>query len=362
MAFTREDLATFEQQPQTMTELPVAVVEVAADTPVEEPVSTEATPAPDGADADDTADGGSSADDSEGEPATPSGEPSAATEPQKGSARARIMELVDERNAYKKFGSVAEQRIADLEAQLAASRGTNPAAPATETPAVAAETATDDDPAPSPEDADVQYDPVKLSQKTAKWLKAQVDKGVRAGVAQALNSDKSATAAVVARQAFDARVEAFEKTPEGKEFRLSAPDLPKLPPPVGHKIGTDEMGPAILNVIAADIASAKAFAALPIEDQLVRIGEIKADLKAKAKAAPAADGSTPAAAVPAAKPVKQPKTVSTAPPPPSRVPAGANSQKRSLTDPSLSMDEFVRMDREERNAERAAKRAQRGLR
>lgn len=361
MAFTREDVATYEQQPQTQVELPTSVVEVAADTPVVEPVSTEATPAADGADADATAEGGSSADDVEGEPATPSGEPSAATDPPKGSARARIMELVDERNAYKKFGSVAEQRIADLEAQLAATRGTKPAA-AAETTAVAADTATDDDPAPSPEDADVQYDPVKLSQKTARWLKAQVDKGVKAGVAQALNTDKSATAAVAARQAFDARVDAFEKTPEGKEFRarLSADGLPKLPPPVGHKIGTDEMGPAILNVIAADVASAKEFAALPVEDQLVRIGEIKADLKAKAKAAPAAAAA--AAATPAAKPVKQPKTVSTAPPPPTRVPAGANSQKRSLTDPTLSMDDFVRLDREEANAARAAKRAQRGLR
>lgn len=360
MAFDREALAAYEQQPQTMTEITAPAVEVAADLPVE-PVADEATPATDGADADVTADGESSADETvDGDTATPSGETSAATEAPKGSARARIMELVDQRDAYKKFGSVAEQRIADLQSRLDAAEGKKPAAVA-ETPVAVTPTA-DDDPAPSPEDPDIQYDPVKLQQKNAAWLKRQVASGVKAGVAEALNTDKTATAQVVARQAFDKRVEAFEATPEGKDFRalVGNKELPTLLLPARQLIGRDDMGPAILHAIASDLAAAKELAAQPVEVQIMRIGEIKAELKLKAKAAPAAAATTTAAAV--TRPVVKPKTVTSAPPPPTRVPGGSATQTRSLSDPSLSMDEFVRLDREARNAERAAKRAQRGLR
>lgn len=351
MAFTRDDMAAYEQQPQTQVEIATPVVEVAADAPAEELVTDEATPATGGADADVTADGESSADEVDGDTATPSGEPSAATDPPKGSARARIMELVDQRDAYKKFGTQAEQIIAAKDAEIAALKGAKPAATTVETSA-AETTSADDDQAPSPEDADVQYDPVKLQQKNAAWLKRQVDKGVEAGVAKALNTDKAATSQAAARKAFDERVQAFEATPEGKDFRafVANKELPQLLLPARQLIGRDDMGPAILKVLASDVAAAKELATQPVEIQIMRIGEIKAELKLKAKA-PAA-----AAVTPAAKPVVKPKTVSSAPPPPTRVPAGASTQTRSLSDPSLSMEEFVRLDREAKNAERAAKR------
>lgn len=359
MAFSRDDMAAYEQQTQEMVEISPGTVEVAADAPPAEPATEEATPATEGAEtATETADGGSSADDAEGEPATPSGEPSAATDaPQKGSARARIMELVDERNAYKKFGTVAEQRIADLEAKLAAVERGKPVAPATEPPAATTETSTDDDPPPSPDDEDVQYDPVKLQQKNAKWIKAQVNKGVKAGVAEALGADKAVTAQAQAKAAFEARVDAFEKTPEGKDFRarIGNTQLPTLALPARQLIGRDDMGPAILNHIASDVAAATELAKLPVEVQVMRIGEIKAELKLAAKATPAAGETKPA--VPTAKPVKQPKTVSSAPPPPTRVPAGSTTNTdKSMLDPSMSMEEWVKRDREATTAARIAKR------
>lgn len=363
MAFTRDDMAAYEQQTQEMVEVSPGTVEVAADPkPVEEtPATEEATPATEGADADDTAEGGSSADDVEGDPATPSGEQGAETDlnaPPKGSARARIMELVDQRDSYKKFGTIAEQEIARLREENAALKGTKPAtaaAPTEETPAAETTTSADDKP-PSPDDPDVQYDPVKLQEKNAKWIKAQIDKGVEAGVARALTTKDTQTAQTAAREAFDKRVEAFEKTPEGKDFRkrVANPELPQLAPVARVLIGRAADGPALLNVLASDVALAKEVAALPPEDQVMRIGEIRAELKLKAKAAPAETSTTPA---PGTKPVVKPKTVSSAPPPPTRVPSGSSpSTVKSLTDPSLSMEEFVKRDREEQAAARKAKR------
>ncbi len=375
MAFDRESLAAYEQQPQEMVEIPVVAVEVAADAPAE-PAGEADTPAADTSGADDTASGESSADDLEGDTATPSGEPSAATDaPAKGSARARIMELVDERNSYREFGTVAQRENERLRAELAALKGEKPAAsttPAAEPATDTAAAADAEDPPPSPEDPDVMFDPVKLQAKNVKWMREQIAKGVSSTVAKA--QTETATKAAVAEVAttFENRVKAYEATDAGKDLRtlLSNKDLPQLDVPARALIVKDPLAPQILHELAKDVTEAKRIAALPAPEQLVEVGEIRARVRAAAKAAaaaagdttttPAAKPATPAAkpATPAAKPaVKQPKTVTSAPPPPTRVPAGAapNTEK-SLSDSSLSMEEFVKRDREAKAAAREEKR------
>ena len=357
MAFDRDSLATYEQQPQTMVEIPTPPVEVASDTPPpaeNTEVDPAAAPAAESTDpASDLAGGESSGDETdEGAPTSP-GEPSAATDaPPKGSARARIMELVDEKNSYRDFGKLQAAENARLRAELEAARAGKPVTPAAPAEEPAAAAPADDDVPPSPEDPDVQYDPVTLQQKNVESIRKQIAKGLSAELAKAKTTTAAETAQAAIAQKFQASATEFAKvTPDFKAV-IGNKELPQLDPMARAVIVQDDQSAQLLYEIAKDVNVAKEIAALPPPLQLLRIGAIKARL-----AQPATSVTPAVPTTPAKPPVKQPKTVTSAPPPPTRVPAGAAPNTETpLSDESLSMEEFVKRDRANKAAIRASKR------
>ncbi len=363
MAFTRDDMAAYEAQPQKMVELPNPLVEVAtpaasksveaapaetAATPEASSASEESVPAEPG---DET-----SGDEIAATPAadaTPEGEVETppAEVPRKGSAQERIQELVDERNALRKYGDHMSTAVRTLTEEI--ERLKKPASVTAEpTAQVPAAPAVDNDP-PSMEDADVAFDVTKFAKKNAEWTKRQIAQGIKQGVAE-ITAQQTAEQA---KAAFESRVAAFEEV--NKDFRtvIGNPALPQLAPEAAKIIARTEEGVGILYYLGKNVDIATRIARMPEAQQCMRLGEIKAQLKVAA-AAPVVPPKTP---VTGAKLVK-PKTLTQAPPPPSPTPAGSRSKDRDITDPSLSMDEFVKREREAKIADRAAKRAARGLR
>lgn len=379
MAFSRDDLVAYEAAPQTMVEIPNAIT-VAGQAAVKEPppaAKPDATPAADETLAQDDASSASTdtdtadtvGDESSGD--DDAGSPSADTDASggtdaddavvapaataaKGSARARIEELVDERNAYKNFGKYAQEENQRLKAELEALKGGEKPADAAAKPADAApDAAVDSDPPPTLEDPEIQFDPVKLQLANAKWMKRQIAAGVKAEVA----AGKATDTVAAARAAFESRANTFAV--EHKDFAtvIGNPKLPQLHPAARNVIGHSENGPAILYEIAKDVGLATRIAKMTPEMQVFKIGEIAAKVTAPVAAATA---TKPADATPSVQtPPRKPKTLTQAPPPPTKVPAGNQNQEVPLSDSSLSMDEFVKRDRAEKAAMRDAKRKMR---
>ena len=361
MAFTRDDMAAYEAKPQ----IQVEIVSPFAETPATPAATTPETPAAevaattDAPSADVETDPAALGDGTSGEtdPATtpvaaadPDGEvepPTAAAKPHKGSAQERITELVDEKNALRKYGdhmSTAVKALTDEIARLKATVATTPAAATT--PEVPAAPAVDTDPAPSMEDADVAFDVTKFAKKNAEWTRRQIAKGIEEGVSQVATKQT----AQQTREAFQTRVDTFEAANPDFKVVIGNPNLPQLSPDAVREITTTEDGVAILYHLGKNVDIATRIAKLPQSQQMVRIGEIRAQLKAATVVPPAG----------AVKPVK-PKSTTQAPPPPTPTAAGSRATERPITDPALSMDEFVRLERERKNAERVAKRNARGL-
>jgi hypothetical protein len=370
MAFTRDEMTAYEAQPQKMVEIVNPFAETsppAASKPVEtppaEPVTTETAANPEdsstsGESAPTASGDGTSGEETAATPAadaTPDGEAEPPAEPpRKGSAQERIQELVDERNALRKYGDHMSTAVRTLTEEI--ERLMKGATPTTETTVRAPAALADDseDPAPSLNDADVGLDEAKFAKKNAAWIKRQIAKGIKQGVAEVTTQQT----AQQAQEAFQARAAAFEET--HKDFRtvIGNPALPQLAPEAAKVIARTEEGISILYYLGKNVDVATRIAKLPEAQQLMRLGEIKAELS---RAAPPPAATSSKAPVTGAKSVK-PKNLTQAPPPPTPTPAGSRSQPRDITDPSLSMDEFVKQERERKIADRAAKRAARGLR
>lgn len=355
MAFTRDDLAAYESQPETqIPDPPAAPVQEAE--PASSAVEAQTT------DPDALGDGTSDAP-SESSTETnvdPDDAPAETTEeipaeetppepPKKGSARERIQELADERDGYKEFGKhlieqhkAALSEIEKLKAQIApAARAETP--PATEPPSTKF---------PQLDDPDVNFDPAVLAKKQEAWFAKKIEQGVE----EKLAATTSKKAAETLAETFQSRVESFKKeTPDWKAI-VENPALPQLAGAASAVILTSELGPKILYALGKDIGLAQRIAKMSPELQAAQIGKLEATIELAGKTA-----AGQKAPVGQAKPAPK-KSVSNAPPPPTPTPAGNRAQERELTDPGLDMEEFARRHRMGRNAAREANRKARGLR
>ncbi len=389
MAFTRDDLAAYEQQPQTATPDPIVTAPAATEPePAQaEPAATEESSAsvetdqPDAGDAtSDEDDAGSStaAADAEGESeegetegdSAPEGEQESTTQTAKPQSRAfkRIQELnskmLEERDlaeGYKEFGKLTLEQLKAAQAEIERLKaGGKPAASATEAAAAVADKL---GPMPKLTDPEINFDPDLLAEKTAEWTKKAIKLGVQETLQQVTQETTQKSEAQKVAETFQSRIADFKKTHTDWDTKVKNPELPKLHPAAQAVIMKSELGAAVVYELGSNVPEAKRIAALAPEDQVAEIGAMRAELARKAKAAdPAPAGGSPApkgAPAAGAKPAK--KSVSQAPPPPTPVPAGKRSQERDATDPSMGMDEFARQHRASKQNARLAARKLRGL-
>lgn len=344
MAFSRDDIASYEKQPQVKVEnfdpwhptTPTAEAKPAEPTPESTPAPKEETSAsPAETPQVEPADGSIQAVEAESAPADPAQPESEAvadaeagnegSQPRRSEARERIEELVAERNSLRQYG---EYLLDELKKQKQAGQ------PAPETAAPEA------DPAPTLEQ--FQFDPVAFSRAQNEWLDRQVAKRVESAVKQR-ESQREETSL---QANFTQRAAELRKTKPDFDVVLSNPSLPTLARNAARKVISLEQGPEIAYHLAKNPDLATRIARMEPEDQIMAIGRIDAQLQA-AKVQPA----------PAPKPAPAKRTVTQAPPPPKPVGnAGPLTEKPADV---MSMDEWVAKDRARKIAEREAKKRMR---
>lgn len=374
MAFTRDDLKAYEEQPQTQvaddvnpftgeptpraqaTTDAAASPDPAADPSGDEDLSTDPTASEDGAAGGDTS-SASPADTS----VAPSGEtdPEAAPQaaPKKGSAAARIQELVGERDDYRAYGEYAEEQIRNRDkmiAELNARLATSPAA----APAPKEEP---EPPFPNMADADIQYDDAKYQEKVKQWAKQKAEREA-AKAATTTSASASETPQQQAQRelsTFLTRAQSFAK--EHPDFDEVTKTLPVLAADAAREVVLGEDGPAILHYLGKHKAEAVRIARLSPAQQLMELGVVRTKLpKAGDTVIPPKNQQTPAAGASTNQP--KPKAPSSAPTPPTRVAGGGTPVAKTISDPNLSMAEFARLHRQERVDRKSTSRKARGLR
>jgi hypothetical protein len=384
MAFTREQLAEFEKKPQTQVsdkvspftgkeETAAAPADETQDPPADEsavvtvdddddtdlettPSGDETETAPDGQ-GDGTSDVIETEESSTSTTATPSGETEtdggARTEgsttqppPKKGSARERIQELILERDGLRAYGSYSQEQLAAKDKEIEELRQKIAAG-------TTARTVTQDEPAPVMGDPQIGYDPDKFQAATLAWAKRQAEKAAKAATPTAPTLTPEAKKIL---DAFAARAAKFAETHPDYVEAVAA--LPQWKQKTAKVLITADDGPDLLHWLGTHKAEAVRIARLSEEDQLLELGSIRKDVKRGTTVIPPKKETPEPGASKTPAPKKSP---SSAPPPPTRLPAGNRSQARDIQDPGLSMDEFVRRDREERLAQKARSRKLRGL-
>lgn len=383
MGFTREEMATYEAKPQTQVSdktnpfdaeaqpaKPAAEKTPPAAKVQEQEAASSVASDSDPADLEDGTSGATAESstaitepDSGADLEEETGEAAAAEEGadttqqplKKGSARARIQELADERDGYREFGrqqTEYSKALREENARLRALAEGKPAAAAKPlTPA--ADTL---GPMPQLTDNDINFDPAKLAEKQTVWMEKKIAAGVQQSVKAALDQTTGQQTEEQIKAVFGTRVEEFKQEHKDWLKVVNHPDLPQLSPAASKVMLKSEFGPALLYHLGNDIPLAQRIARMDPEDQVAEIGEIRRELKVKALAAAAAN---PKPVAGAKLPPK--KSVSNAPPPPNRSPAGNRSQERDIQDPGLSMDDFAQRHREQRNTARMQSRQARGL-
>jgi hypothetical protein len=270
------------------------------------------------------------------------------TPPKKGSARERIQELVDERDSYRSFGEYAQEqiqardkRLAEIEAELNKLR----AKPATAQPAAAPEA---DDPIPTLDDPDVQYDPARLQQKLAKWREDVKTKAAKVAESARTKVDPQAENLRIIAE-FNRRCDEYAET--HPTFKDKARLLPQLSADASVVVIKNPAAPAILDYLANNLKEAVRIVKLSPAEQIMELGEIRSKLPktTERKVIPPSDKTPPqdASRTPA-----KPKSQSNAPPPPRPVRGGSRHDEVPITDPNLSMADFVRRSRAEKMAKR----------
>lgn len=195
--------------------------------------------------------------------------------PRKGASE-RIQELIDERNALKKF-------IDYRESTWNAPPKTDPPPAATPVAAKAAEGA--------PTLESCQFDTDKWTQAMNAWTQKQIQTGIR----QALDQDKQTQTQAQSKEKFEERMQAAEKAIPDFKTVLGNPALPQLHPDAALLVVNSDVGPQILYHLGKNPEKAARIARKSPLEQAAAIGQIMGELK-----------------VP--KPQKQ---LSSAPPPPS---------------------------------------------
>jgi hypothetical protein len=343
MAFSRDDLTAYEAQPvknvpnslnQAFGKTPDASVSAppAATTPAP---ATEASSAPEAETVPaESGDVSSAVDESvEAAPAPAESDGSSTSQATTESAAPtsktipyeRFQEVVEERNALKKYSGMLFERFEALQKQPVET-----AAPASQTPAptpvVEAELL-------PPTLASVNYDEAAYQKEMAKW---GVKVAERTAVAVTSRVQAQQTAEQV-RSAYLARETAFaEKNPNFKVV-TQAP-LPAFAPDVASTILTDANGPAVVYHLAQHPDEALRLSRMAPAQQLVRLGQIISQVT------PAAAAKTTAKTQSAT-----PRTVTKAPPPPKPTPGGTAPVTTGMPP---SMAEFAAQERARKVTER----------
>lgn len=400
MAFSRDELAAYEKQPQKQIDDkvnpfrgatpakaadPAAVAAVQAGqvdaTPGGTPAAA-AAPAPttddspvvdeDGTLGDPTASGEGTSDapaDSSTASAGPSGEtdsnadltgepegeeaPAARPVPKKGSAAERIVELADLMDGYKVFGKHMQDQLKEAQAEIARLRGGGTVTP-TATSA-AAPPVVEDEPMPDLSDTDINFDTDKYRTKMQKWTKAQATIAAEAAVRKATGADSANRV----RAEVEAKCEKFAES--HSDFKTVVTDNPvlaanQLAPDAGFAVAQSEYTADLLYKFGQDAGLAIRVARQNPAQQLLTIGRMIAEIEAEKKATKS-NGTKPQ---PTAK-VGQKKSITQAPPPPRPTAAAGRPAQRDVTDPGMDMDEFARRHRESKQSAREQARKLRGL-
>jgi hypothetical protein len=362
--FSRDSLDAYEAQPAKVvpdnvppTEKPLNIVTPSAEetaTEVADPSgdegNTDPTVSEDGT-SDENADPstavvepGDESETVEGEEAAAGDEAPAATPaPKKGSAAARIQELLDLNEGYKEYGKLREKEATELR-ELLKARDTKAA------PAPVAPPAEKPSRMPRLEDEDIGFDADKLEVKMQEWIRSESRKAAAETLRE--TTQKSDTQKTV--DAFNERLTTFAA--DHADFETVVLKNPVLN---ANQLSKEASAALVKSPLSADIMYhfgqnpdlAIEVAKLPVAEQLLRLGEISAEVKAsKASTKPTTPAKkTPAAPANGAKP----KSLSNAPPPPTAIKAAGRPAARDETDPNMGMDEFARQHREKKQARRA---------
>lgn len=329
MAFSRDDLKSYETKPQVQDPNHDPWGKNAADPQVKAETEADSSAEPVTEPTEEGIDGSSTETQAEpvaAEHADPEGEPELNEEPADGRprnrAQERITELVDERNAVREYNKYLQSKLDELlrDKQV---KPASDASPKTESQPEAENL--------PPTLESVGYDPVELNKKQNEWMQKQVNKQVREAVRQ-LETQKSNEAVA---QAFQNRVTEFKKTAPDFDVVIANPKLPQLAPEAARIIVRSDTGPAVAYHIAKNPDIAVRIAKMDPVSQAAAIGRLEEQIL---RASQKVDTQEPSKAP---KPVQTAK-VTKAPPPPKPV-SGGNVVTKSPGE--MSMEEWVAHER-----------------
>ena len=275
--------------------------------------------------------------------------------PKKGSARERIVEVLDLAEGYKEYGKLKDAENKELRARLAQATG-NRQTTATATAAAPPAPEPPLEPMPDLSDEDVAYDNDKYRSKMASWLDKRDARNRKAVVAEISGTTK----AQAIHDGVISKVTTFMKDhPDYKTVVMENPILAanQLGPDAGQLVAESPYTAELLYRFGKDDDLAIRIARMPPREQCKLIGRLEDEIEADKKAG---KGKTPATPQGGAKTVQK-KSITNAPPPPTATRSAAKPETRSVLDPSMGMEEFARQHRVNKQNSRAANRKARGL-
>jgi len=284
-----------------------------------------------------------------------SGEEAPATRPapKKGSAEERIVELNDLLEGTKIFGKHMQGQLKDALSELERLKGGGKPA-AAQAAAASAPHVVEDTPMPDLADPDIAFDNDKYRAKMQKWSKDQAKIAAREIVREMTGADEAAKR----REIVEKKIEDFAKT--HADYQAVVTDNPvlaahQLAPDAGAEVAQSEHVARILYEFGKDTALAIRTAKQHPAQQLITIGKIIAKIEAETTTGSKQGGSQPNTQQ------GQKKSITQAPPPPRAIPASGRAVTRDQTDPNMSIEEFARQHRGSKQSAREQARKMRGL-
>jgi len=281
--------------------------------------------------------------------------PPARPAPKKGSAEERIVELNDLLEGTKIFGKHMQTQLKDALSELERLKGGGQPT-ATQLAAAAAPPAVEDTPMPDLSDSDVAFDNDKYRAKMQKWTKDQAKIVARELIRESAGANEVATRRALAEE----RIAEFAKAnPDYKKVVTENPVLAanQLAPDAGIAVAQSEHVARILYEFGKDTALAIRTAKQSPAQQLITIGKMIAKIESGSAAT---SGSKQNGSRPGAQSGQQ-KSITKAPPPPTPTRAGGRAGARDITDPNMSVEEFARLHRQGKQSARENTRRMRGL-
>lgn len=353
MAFSRDDLKAYEAQPvrdvpntlnQAFGKTAPATESAPPAAPTPAP-TTEASSAPevesvpaesgDASSAVENVESATTSAESDGGSTSPATTTETAAPPSKTIPYERFQEVIEERNALKKYGELLYERFEALQNKPAAETVTAPTASTTPAPAPAA---TEAELLP-PTLASVNYDEAAYQKEMAKWAVKVAEK---TAIAVTTRQQTQQTEAQIV-STYNEREAAYAAAHPDFKVVTSIP-LPKFAPDTARTILTDANGPAVVHHLAKNPDEAQRLHRMTPAQQLVRLGQILTQV-------------TPAATPkPGAKPATQQRTVTKAPPPPKPTTGGSAPVTTGMPP---SMAEFAQQERARKVAEQEQRRKMR---